>query len=107
MRYGKSMKTVLNKLGMSEAFNPGKADLSGLFGSKGVWIDDVIHKTFLKVEEVGTEAAAVTAVVIRTKSIKPHTFRPKYTFMNVNRPFLSTTQNKQNDLIFMSKISKL
>ena len=107
MRFEKTMKAVLSKMGMSEAFNPGKADLSGLFGSKGVWVDDVIHKTYLKVEEVGTEAAAVTAVVIRTRSIRPHRKKQSFAVMNVNRPFLFMIQNKQNDLIFMSKISKL
>ena len=107
MRYVKTMKEVQSKMGMSEAFNPGKADLSGLFGSKGVWVDDVIHKTYLKVEEVGTEAAAVTAVVIRTRSIRPHRKKQSFAVMNVNRPFLFMIQNKQNDLIFMSKISKL
>lgn len=103
LSYGNLMKGALKKMGMSDVFNPGQADLSGLFGIKAVWIDDVIHKTYLKVEEVGTEAAAVTAVVIRTKSLSPKKKKQSYAVMNVNRPFLFMIQNKQNDLIFMSK----
>ena len=54
----------LKKLGMVDAFEAGSADFSRAFPGGGPWIDKVFQKSFVKVDEVGTEAAAVTAVVI-------------------------------------------
>ena len=34
-------------------------------------IDEVLHKTFIRVDETGTEAAAVTAVIMKATSIAP------------------------------------
>jgi serine protease inhibitor len=52
---------VLKSMGMSSAFVPGKADLSGMNGSNDLFLQAVIHKAFVEVNEEGTEAAAVTA----------------------------------------------
>ena len=52
------LNDVLKKMGMSEMFTP-QADLSGLLDSKGqLYISNVVHKTFIDVNEFGTEAAA-------------------------------------------------
>ena len=48
----------LTDLGMGVAFTPGAANFSHINGSGGIWIDNVIHKTFVEVNEEGTEAAA-------------------------------------------------
>ena len=66
-----------------------------------------MHKTYLKVDEEGTEAAAVTAVIgTRITSVGPD-IEIIYQ-MKVNRPFLFFLRNKKlpadNDLLFMSKI---
>jgi len=57
------MNDPLKALGMENAFGPG-ADFSGIFGMRGPWIDAVLHKAFVDVNEGGTEAAAATAVVM-------------------------------------------
>ncbi len=56
---GFDLKDTLSKLGMPAAFFPG-ADFSGMAGRHDLWIDDVYHKAFIKVDEQGTEAAAAT-----------------------------------------------
>jgi serine protease inhibitor len=59
-----SLKTSLQALGMEIPFEAGLADFSDMFEGGGPWIDDVFQKTFLRVDEEGTEAAAVTKVVM-------------------------------------------
>ena len=57
------LSRLLAAMGMPDAFG-GAADFSGMTGSRGLYIDDVIHKTFVSVDEYGTEAAAATAVMM-------------------------------------------
>ncbi len=54
-------KQVLSKMGMASAFDDA-ADFSGMNGRKDLFLANVIHKTFVDVNELGTEAAASTAV---------------------------------------------
>jgi serpin B len=55
---------VLGKMGMSEAFNVQRANFRGISDHpEGLYITRVIHKAFVELDEVGTEAAAATAVV--------------------------------------------
>jgi serpin B len=53
----------LAALGMTDAFDPGKADLSGMTERNGLYIRAILHKAFVAVDEKGTEAAAATAVI--------------------------------------------
>ena len=62
-----SLVDVLKKMGMNAAFDGGKADFSALgeFSGNGrLYISNVIHKTHIEVNQSGTKAAAVTAVVV-------------------------------------------
>jgi serpin B len=75
-----SVLSSLKKLGMDIACSSG-ADFSLLTDPGNLAISDVLHKAVLKVNEEGSEAAAV-AVVAMSRCLKP-SFR-----MEVNRPFL-------------------
>jgi serpin B len=66
-------------LGMVDAFEPGAPDFTRMIPGGGVWVDLVKQKSFVRVDERGTEAAAVTGVVV-VESL-PATLR-------VDRPFL-------------------
>ena len=100
-----SLKEILSDMGMEKAFT-NMADFTGLREEGNLKIDEVLHKTYLKVNENGTEAAAVTAVVITKTSVRP--IPEKIYEMKVNRPFLFFLRSKSlpldNDLLFMSKI---
>lgn len=78
-----SLAGILSHLGMHRAFS-GDADFSGMTGNKDLMLSDVLHKTFVKVDEKGTEAAAATAVAMEPTSAltdRPFVFR-------VDRPFV-------------------
>ncbi len=68
-----SLGAALAAMGLADAFDPSAADFSamGSVPDKDLSIGDVIHKTVLKVNEKGTEAAAVTAVVMEPTSSAP------------------------------------
>ena len=57
-----SLADVLKAMGMADAFSPAAADFSGMTTAEKLCISDVIHKSFVAVDEEGTEAAAATAV---------------------------------------------
>lgn len=83
---------------MSLAFT-GSADFSKMVDGGGVYIDEVIHKAFLEVNEEGTEAAAVTIVVIVETSV------PLIPNVNINKPFLFVIRDNQtNSILFMGKV---
>ena len=61
-----SLADILKKMGMETAFDEAKADFSALGTLPGanLFISDVSHKTHIEVDESGTRAAAVTAVMV-------------------------------------------
>lgn len=78
-----SLPGVLKKLGMTDAFDDTKADLSGIATvEKGLYITDVVHKAYVDVNEEGTEAAAATGVIVGVKSapMQPAVFRADHPF---------------------------
>ncbi len=70
-RFDTSLKDSLTAMGMAAAFDPGVADFSLMNSGRrqDLYIDEVLHKTFCRVDEMGTEAAAVTAVISRGTSM--------------------------------------
>ncbi|NCB67506.1 MAG: serpin family protein [Bacteroidia bacterium] len=91
------LKETLEDMGMPVAFTP-MANFSGISDTP-VMISDVIHKTYVTVDEEGTEAAAVTAVQFEYTSI------PEYKLFNVNRPFVFIISEKSTGVIlFAGKI---
>ena len=92
LEYEVELKDVLTALGMGVAFDPVAADFSRMDagGHPGLWIEKVKHKTFMKVDEKGTEAAAVTAVVM-IRSLPP-VFR-------VERPFVLVIRERHSGTI--------
>jgi serine protease inhibitor len=91
------LNDILASMGMPTAFDPQKADFSGIAGDVDLYISFVIHKTFVDVNENGTEAAAVTAVGMSTTSM-PVDPPLKINFM-VDRPFLFTISEKTTGTI--------
>ncbi|XP_063779105.1 serpin B6-like isoform X1 [Pseudophryne corroboree] len=59
-----NLESVLSHLGMTDVFDSGKCDLTGMSGNRGLFLSKVVHKSFVEVNEEGTEAAAATAAVV-------------------------------------------
>lgn len=92
------LKETLMAMGMVKAFT-GKANFNKMNGRSDLMIDNVIHQSFIEIDEQGTEAAAATAVVVREKSGKP------ITYMNINRPFVYVIKdNVKNSVLFIGKL---
>jgi serpin B len=70
---------VLRALGMVSAFSS-SADLSGMDGSKNLFLSAAMQQTFVEVNEQGTEAAAVTLFHARTMS-QPGYFKADHPFL--------------------------
>ncbi|HTI99400.1 MAG TPA: serpin family protein [Dongiaceae bacterium] len=90
------LKAPLQALGMETAFKPGKADFSGMFADPHS-ISAVRQKTFIAVDEKGTEAAAATAIGMVALSAETHP--PKPFEMIVDRPFLFVIADAQSGMI--------
>lgn len=80
MRWKSGLTPALAALGMEDVFIEGRADLSRMNGARDLFISRVLHETFVRVDEKGTEAAAATAVEIGVTSAPPQ--------LRFDRPFL-------------------
>jgi serpin B len=95
------LRRVLSEMGMALAFSK-NADFSGMATGEKLGIDDVIHKAFVAVDEKGTEAAAATAVTIRTLGAPagtPTTFRADHPFVFLVR------DNRTGSILFMGRLA--
>ncbi len=94
----------LQDLGMGIAFIECQADFSGLFetGAQCPHISEVKQKSFVDVDEEGTEAAAVTSVGVRVTSAGPPTS------IRVDRPFLFAIRERlSGTILFMGTMSEV
>ncbi len=96
--YETSLNEALQVLGMTSIFqNADFANLSDLETE----VDQVKHKTFIEVNEVGTEAAAVTSVGVRVTSVDPI---PPFQ-MRVDRPFFCAIRDDETGtILFMGTV---
>ena len=109
LEFSSSLKSTLQKLGMDQPFNKSTADFSEMRKEKDIYIDEVIQKTYLKVDEGGTEAAAAANELL-IASAGPDEAE-KIEIIIINRPFLFLLRNKKlpknYEMMFMAKIETL
>jgi len=100
MEYEASLNDVLKSLGMAIAFTPGQANFSKINKENNLFISNVKHKSYVKVDEEGTEAAAATSVEISLTSVRSTNF-----YMRVDRPFLfAIRENRSQTILFIGKM---
>jgi serine protease inhibitor len=105
MEYQLSLNNVLIAMGMPLAFDQNRADLSGMINKKAdenYFISEALQKTFVEVNEKGTEAAAATAINMRIMAC----MEPEPTFiMKIDHPFFcAIVDQKTGELLFMGAI---
>lgn len=89
------LNDMLKMMGMIDAFSSSSADFSKI-SDIDLFISAVIHKTYIDVNETGTEAAAVTAIVFETTGIEPGDNK---TYFTVDKPFVFAITEKDTDAI--------
>lgn len=101
LEYSLLLNDLLTQLGMGIAFDPYGADFRDIYeGPENAFISRVKHKTFIQVDEEGTEAAAVTSVTISLTSAGPTGF-----FMKMDRPFIIILYDSYtHTILFAGKI---
>ena len=106
LKFMASLIKPLIALGMTDAFIGGVADFSGITDYGKLFVDKLLQATYIKVDEEGTEAAAVTAAFVNAyTSIGPD---PVPLIFNMNRPFAFVIREKDsNTILFMGKVRKL
>ena len=100
--YELTMNDVLKELGMPSAFSGDTADFSKMaHSSRGnIYIGDVLHKTFISVDELGTKAGAVTKVEMNDESAPMSEW-----VVNLNRPFVyMIIDNETNLPVFIGTV---
>jgi serpin B len=93
------LKQALSAMGMDIAFTD-NADFSGIDGKRDLFIQDVLHKAFISVDESGTEAAAATAVIVAPTSIPMQPVE-----MTIDRPFVYIIRDIPTDTtLFVGRV---
>ena len=97
-----TLNQMLKLMGMELAFTD-LADFSGINPNRDLFISFVKHKTFVEVDEKGTEAAAVTIIGFETTSVDPN--EPQKITFHCDRPFLfAITEKTSGTILFMGKL---
>jgi serpin B len=94
---------TLTDMGMTNAFIDRKADFSGMDGTHELFIDKILHKAYVDINEKGTEAAATTSVCISAgdvwRTARRATFR-------ADHPFIVLIQeNQTGSILFMGRVT--
>jgi serpin B len=97
-----SLVETLAALGMIDAFDPDRADFSGMADTAGgnLYVSEVVHKAFIAVDEAGTEAAAATGVVVGVTSAGPMPVE-----LTIDRPFVYAIYDQASGaILFLGRV---
>ncbi len=103
--YSADLADSLQQLGIQTAFMPGNARFGNLFSSaEGLFIESVLHNTFINVTEQGTEAASSTAALL-TKALSDY---PAATSFTADRPFVYfIREDATGEILFCGEVLQL
>ncbi|XP_008838881.1 serpin B12 [Nannospalax galili] len=93
------LNSILQDMGIIDIFDETKADLTGISQSPNLHLSKVIHKSFVEVDEMGTQAAATSGAVGAEKAL------PSWVEFNANHPFLFVIRhNPTQTILFYGRI---
>ncbi|XP_062953436.1 serpin B6 [Cynocephalus volans] len=94
------LEAVLRRLGVTDAFEPTRADFSGMSSRRDLHLSKVVHKSFVEVNEEGTEAAAATAGIMLMRCLR---VTPRFC---ADHPFLFFIQHSTTSgILFCGRLS--
>lgn len=98
-RFG--LNDTLRAMGVTDAFDAGKADFSGMDGGRNLFISAALHKAFVEVNEEGTEAAAATGIMMGETALP----RPPIEF-RADHPFIFLIREKiTGSILFLGRVT--
>ena len=101
------MSDLLEKMGMTDAFDGAKADFSGMATSTqgNIYMNRVIHKTFIEVSPVGTKAGAATVVEMNDECAP---WYDEVYEVRLDRPFLYMIIDLENNMpVFIGSVNSI
>lgn len=97
--YSTDLNDIFMNMGITTAFDEKNADFTKMFDKGNMWFTKTIHKTFIDVDEKGTEAAAVTAIGMAGSALPPEPIELKF-----NKPFyFAIRDNTSGETLFMGR----
>lgn len=101
MIYRFGLNDTLKAMGLSDAFDAGKADFSGMDGGRNLFISAAVHKAFVEVNEQGTEAAAATGITMGLTALPapPIVFRADHPFIFLIR------EKSSGSILFIGRVT--
>lgn len=106
--YSVNANDQLKALGITDAFVNGLADFSGIIdkSENNLFIDNIIHKTHVEVNENGTKAAAVTMIEMRDAACAPMD-EPEWREVHLDRPFLYMIIDTETEMpVFIGTVNQ-
>ena len=94
---GLDLATTLKEIGMPDAFDSGRANFSGIDGTRKLHLSAAVHKASITVDEMGTVAAAATRLGFWLESMP--------TVVVINRPFIFVIRDVESGtILFMGRV---
>jgi len=101
IEYSTNLNEIFMNIGITTAFDEKNADFTKMFDKGNMWFTKTIHKTFIDVDEKGTEAAAVTAIGMAGTALPPEPIELKF-----NKPFyFAIRDNISAETLFMGRFA--
>ena len=101
IEYSTDLNEIFMNMSITTAFDDKTADFTKMFDKGNMWFTKTIHKTFIDVDEKGTEAAAVTAIGMAGSALPPEPIELKF-----NKPFyFAIRDNTSGETLFMGRFA--
>lgn len=89
------LNDILKRLNVEDLFVPGESDMSGIDGSRNLYVSKALHKAVIDVNEEGSEASAATSISVKAR-------KAMNLFVNIDHPFLFFIRDNKSRLILFS-----
>ena len=89
------LNDILKRLNVGDLFIPGESDMSGIDGSRNLYVSKALHKAVIEVNEEGSEASAATSIAVKAR--KAINF-----LVNIDHPFLFFIRDNKSGIILFS-----